>query len=287
MPPAVTATTLRQGPARSPEVLRAEAVGSLGHLPADTKAVITVSIDDILGHEALAKIVRAALADARITALLAIAPPCARTLVGDSDWLTYGAPKLGDSDHGTMIVGGRWTSEDVATCFSATAEPGAAGVWQIHNFGFLARIDAHAVLLTTRHDLDPPALAALAARSRTEGPPAAIRAALAALPADRAIGVVVDRTSGDDFSATLELPAGTGLAGSLRVEKDGVALDAIADSHDVALATSIEGRVRPQLAPLALFGDLAITRKGSALRLAGHLSDGFFATLAASTFGKP
>ena len=116
--------------------------------------------------------------------------------------------------------------------------------------------------------------------------PAAVRAALEALPADRAIGFVVDRASGDDFSATLGLPRGTGLVGSLRVDATGVGFDASADPHDVALATRVEAQARPQLAPLALLADVALTRQGSVLRVAGHLSDAMLLTLSSNGFGK-
>ncbi len=286
-PAAVTAATpagvIAQGPARSASAYRAEVSASLGHLPADTKAVVTVEVDDIMGHAALAKLVHTALDDARVNALLALAPPCTRTLVGEASWVTYGAPRLDDSSHGTMIAGGRWRTDDVAACFGATGAVTAPGVWHIREFGYLARIDDHTLLLTNRSDLDAAALTALAKQTTV---PATLRAELAALPADRAVGFVVDRTSGDDFSSALDLPTGTGLTGWMRVEADGIAIDGAADPHDVAVATRVEGVARPQMAPLALLSDLALTRRGSVLRVAGHVTDGFLATITSTGFSK-
>ncbi len=282
----ILASALAQGPARTPAAYRAESTASLGHLPVDTRAVILVSIDDVMGHAPLAKIVHVALDDVRVNALLALAPPCARTLVADSAWLTYGAPRLDDSSHGTMIIGGRWNTDAVATCFGPTAVPvpGTARLWRIHDFGYLARIDAHTVLITNRTDLAAPAIADLA--SRTGAAPAAIRAGAAALSADRAVGVVVDRTSGDDFTSTLELPKGVGIAGSLRVEADGVRFAGTASPLDAKTIARIEAQVRPQLGQLVLFGEFTLAHTGDALRLDAHVSDGFLTTLSSTSFGK-
>ena len=279
-------TELAQGPARTRAAYRAEAAAALGHLPPDTKAVIAVSIDAVMGHAPLAKLVHLGLDDDRVGSLLAIAPPCARALIGESAWLTYGAPRLDDSARGTMIIGGRWNTDDVVTCFGATAAPaaGVPGVWQVHAFGYLARIDAHTVLVTNRTDLGAPAISGLATHAAP--PPAAVRAAVTAFPADSAIAVVVDRTSGDDFTSTLELPQGVGIAGSLRIEADSIDVAGTASPLPDRAIAQIEAKVRPQLTQLVLFGEFKIGHTGDALHLDAHVSDAFLATLASTGLGK-
>jgi len=192
----------------------------------------------------------------KVAPLALLLPSCVKGMIADAEWLAYGTWSIA-SQGGTLIVRGRWTDTDVASCFSAAGV--RAATWNV--------IDKHTIRVTLG---DGPAAA-------TKGPDKRMRQLLATLPAQRSIAVVADGAAKDDWSS-LGLPPGSDVFSYIIVEPSGASLDLGADVHDAKTAQELVDKVKPELdavfgqANTRATGRVEARREGTVVHVSGQLT---------------
>ena len=265
---------------RTAETYRAEAAASLQHLPADTRFVFSVQINELRAQSATAALLDKILKYPKVSEFSAILPPCVRAIAGDAEWMVFGAGSLASPDHGTMIVGGRWRRKDVEACFDDSAKPhvakDGAKLYRLGDLGWLDFIDDHTAYATIRDDLDAEAVHALVRHGTGMQPHA--RALADQLPAARSIAIVIDGHAKDDWSGILPVPKGSDVFAWIRIEPEGLVIEGAADTHDEAAAKTAAAHIQPQLdsvfsaAHAETLGKLTATHEHSIVRVHGTLS---------------
>ena len=225
-------------PTLSIETYRAELAAAVARLPGDTRFLAAIELSELRDQPQVSELLDKLPRDPRIALLANMLPTCVRALLDHAEWVAFGARSANDANHGTIVVRGRWKRASVEQCLSDTAKPATtsdhATVYRLNDDGWLDFIDEHTVYVAARSDLDADTVHDLVRHGA--GPKQHARDLFARQPADRAVAIVLDGGGGDDLSGTLGLPKGTDLAGWLRMEKSGVALDLGADPHDAAAA---------------------------------------------------
>jgi predicted Ser/Thr protein kinase len=263
----------------APAKYRAEAAAAVQKLAQDTRLVFSVQIGEMRAVSATRDLLDTITRHPKVASLSLILPPCVKGIVGDAEWMVFGAPGLEKSDAGTLILRGRWRRSDVEACFADTVKTHVSAdggkLFRIGDFGWLDFIDDHTAYVTLNSKLDAEAVHKLVTKGA--GPVTKVKKTFAALPAARTISIVVDGASQDDWSM-LSLPKGTDVFGWMRVEPSGLVLDLAADPHNDAAATAAQRRVKPQLDSLfentnpETVGRLEVVRQQTAVHLRGNMT---------------
>jgi hypothetical protein len=200
-------------------------------------------------------------------------------IVGDAEWLVFGAPSVEKSVEGTLVLRGRWTRSDVESCFADTVKAyvtnDGAKLYRVGDDGWLDFLDEHTAIVTMSTKLEAEALHKLT--TKPLGPVTRVKAMIAKLPAERTLAIAADGKAGDDWSM-LSLPKGSDIYGWIRVEPDGIALDLAADPHNPQAAKSAIMRVKPQLDQLFAntsadtVGKLEAIPEGTAVHIRGRMT---------------
>ena len=257
---------------------RREAAAAFTHLPADTRVVFTMIKSEIVSDRYLKAMLDKIIEGSRAELLIAFTPPCAKKLLAQASWMTYGMVAL-DQFNGVLVAGGGMSRADIEACFAADATqvamPDGVKLFRLHNAGFVDFIDDRTVMVAMRKDLSAAKVHELA---KTGGGGASPRATqlVAELPANRALSLAVD--GHDAHWPTDVLPKGADLSTWIRVLKDGVYMDFTLDAHDEAAAKSFESQIRPQIDELfantdaEALGKLEVIRETNVVRVRGKLT---------------
>ncbi|MGE5184898.1 MAG: protein kinase domain-containing protein [Acidobacteriota bacterium] len=232
------------------ETYRAEAAAAIARLPADTHFVLTAQIGELRAQSQIDDMLQKAGKQPQVALLAATLPPCLKAMVTDAEWLAFGAPSLHTTETGTLVLRGRWRRDAVESCLGDTVKPhvahDGAKLYRVADDFWLDFIDAHTAFVTRHADYDAERVHELVKHGA--GPVAHARELVAHLPADRSLAFVLDGSGKEQVIAdTLGLPDTSDLAGWVRVEAAGVALDVTADPHDGKAAQAAVDRLRPQL----------------------------------------
>jgi hypothetical protein len=266
------------GPAVAPAEARAQIAAALAHVPADTRLLFTVGLDELRANEQFDHILGKLKKQPLVSGLLSSTPPCVAAVLANAQWGVFASPSLRDDLRATLILRGRWTRADIEQCFAPDSEPLAmpdgARMLQLRRVGWIDFLDEHTLYLSVREDLAAAQVHQLV-RGGT-GPAAQTKRLLAKLPADHTLGIVIDGTSGFEWPKDY-LPAGSHATAWLRVGTYSE-LEVVADARSVAAATALVARVRPHVDEVfgskesAILGTLKVERVGTAMRVRGTLS---------------
>ena len=227
---------------------RAAAANAIAHLASDANVVIAVQIAELRANTATAEVLKKIGTNPKVKLVVGDLPVCVRELAGKSEWLVFGAPKLEASNSGEVVIGGRWTKQDVIACFEGgetkKVKDGSTLI-ELGDAGWLDFLDDHTAYISLRKDLAAEALHALVKKPTGAAP--ATRALLAKLPADRTIAFVFGAKAKVDWSSMLLLPNGSDVYGWARVTEKGMDLDAGADAHDEKAAKDAAAIITPQI----------------------------------------
>jgi hypothetical protein len=215
----------------------------------------------------------------KVAALGLVLPPCVKGLASDAEWILFGAEGLEKSVSGTLIVRGRWRRTDVENCFGETVKAhvsaDGAKLFRIGDDGWLDFIDEHTAYVTLNTKLDAEGVHRMVIKGA--GALTRTKKTFAALPATKSIAVVVDGSTGDDWSV-FSLPKGSDIFGWIRIEETGLVLDLAADPHNDAAATAAMRRIKPQIDDLfkdtnvEQVGRLEVVRQQTAVHVRGNMT---------------
>jgi hypothetical protein len=263
----------------TPEAYRAESAAAVQKLANDTRLVFAVQLGELRAHDHTKNFLDKIASYPQVAALGLLLPPCVKGIASDAEWIVFGAPGLEKSTDGTLIVRGRWRRSDVEKCFAGTVKTHVAAdgakLYRVGDTGWLDFIDDHTAYVTLNTKLEAEAVHALVTKGA--GPVTAVKKTFSSLPAVRALAIVVDRASQDDWSM-MSLPKGTDIYGWIAVDQTGVALDLAADPHNAAAATAAQRRVQPELEKLfentdrAAVGRLEVVRQQTAIHIRGNIT---------------
>ena len=276
-------------PKLSVETYRAEAAAAIARLPSDTRFVLTAQVNELRSLSQIDDMLQKAGKQPQLAMLAATLPPCLKAMVSDAEWLAFGSPSLHDPETGTLVLRGRWKRAAVESCLGEikphVAHDGAK-LFRIADDFWLDFIDAHTAYVTRHADYDAEKVHELVKHGA--GPVAHARELVAKLPADRSIAFVLDGHGKEHvLTETLGVPDTSDLAGWMRVDKAGVALDVTADPHDAKAADAAVARLKPQLdsvfgsANKDAVGTLEVVRDGTVVHLRGTMT-GFMLGLISS-----
>lgn len=271
----------------STEQARAEVAKAIQHVPADTRVLFTVVINELRAHEQLDEILGKVKDRTEAQQLLAAAP-CIEPILAGAQWAVYAAKSLHDSTNGTLIVRGRWKRADVESCLSddivPLQMPDGAKLLQLRRVGWIDFIDEHTAYVSVRDDLAAAQVHALVTRG--SGPAAHTRALFDRLPKDRTSAFVIDGTGPMKWPED-HLPAGSDASGWIRLDpKGGAAFDIVADTHAVATARQLHGKVKPTFDDLfkdkasSILGEISVTHAKTTMRIQGTVTPLLIAMIA-------
>jgi hypothetical protein len=249
-------------PKLTPETYRAESAAAVARLPATTRFVFSAQLAELRAQSQVAAILDTAAKKPQLAMVAALLPPCVKAMVSDAEWIVFGSGSLDTSQDGTLVMRGRWRRDDVMSCLGETkphvAHDGAK-LYRISDDFWLDFIDVHTAYVTRQTGMDADHVHELVRHGA--GPSAHARELLAQLPADRSLAFVLDGKAGTEvIEKSLGLPNTTDLAGWIRLEKSGAALDIAVDPHDAAIAHDTLVRARAELGKL--FGEAKETAVG-------------------------
>jgi hypothetical protein len=258
---------------------RSESAAAVTKLPQDTRFVFTVSLGELRAQSQTNDLLDKIAKHPKVAPVALLMPPCVKGIVGDAEWLVFGAPSVEKSVEGTLVLRGRWTRSDVESCFADTVKAyvtnDGAKLYRVGDDGWLDFLDEHTAIVTMSTKLEAEALHKLT--TKPLGPVTRVKAMIAKLPAERTLAIAADGKAGDDWSM-LSLPKGSDIYGWIRVEPDGIALDLAADPHNPQAAKSAIMRVKPQLDQLFAntsadtVGKLEAIPQGTAVHVRGRMT---------------
>jgi serine/threonine protein kinase len=258
---------------------RREAAIAVTKLPQDTRFVFTVSLGELRAQSQTNDLLDKIAKHPKVAPVALMMPPCVKGIIGDAEWLVFGAPSIDDSVEGTLVLRGRWTRADVESCFADTVKAyvtnDGAKLYRVGDNGWLDFLDEHTAIVTMSTKLPAEALHKLT--TKPLGPVTRVKAMIAKMPAERTLAIAADGNAGDDWSM-LSLPKGSDIYGWIRVEPDGIALDLAADPHNPQAAKSAIMRVKPQLEQLFAntssdtVGKLEAIPQGTAVHVRGRMT---------------
>jgi serine/threonine protein kinase len=262
-----------------PEKYRAEAAAAVKTFPQDTRLLMQFMLAEIRAVGATRDMLDTITKHPKIGAVAFVLPACVKAIAADAEWILFGAQGLEASGGGTMIVRGRWRRRDVETCFGETVKAhvsaDGAKLFRVGDTGWLDFINDHTAYVTLNTKLEAEAVHKLVTKGG--GPITKVKKAFAALPAARAVAIVVDGATNDDWSM-FSLPKGTDIYGWIRVEPAGIVLDMAADPHNDAAATTAQRRIQPQLDELFegtspdAVGRLEVVRQQTTVHVRGNVT---------------
>jgi predicted Ser/Thr protein kinase len=258
---------------------RAESAAAVTKLPQDTRFVFTVSLGELRAQSQTNDLLDKIAKHPKVAPVALLMPPCVKGIIGDAEWLVFGAPSVEKSVEGTLVLRGRWTRADVESCFADTVKAyvtnDGAKLYRVGDDGWLDFLDEHTAIVTMSTKLEAEALHKLT--TKPLGPVTKVKAMIGKLPAARTLAIAADGKAGDDWSM-LSLPKGSDIYGWIRVEADGIALDLAADPHNPQAAKSAIMRVKPQLDQLFAntsadtVGKLEAIPEGTAVHVRGRMT---------------
>ncbi len=264
---------------KSVDEYRSEAAVAVTKLPQDTRFVFTVSLGELRAQSQTNDLLDKIAKHPKVAPVALLMPPCVKGLIGDAEWLVFGAPSVEKSVEGTLVLRGRWTRNDVESCFADTVKAyvtnDGAKLYRVGDDGWLDFLDDHTAIVTMSTKLEAEALHKLT--KKPLGPVTRVKAMIGKLPAERTLAIAADGNAGDDWSM-LSLPKGSDIYGWIRVEPDGIALDLAADPHNAQAAKSAIMRVKPQLDQLFAntssdtVGKLEAIPQGTAVHVRGRMT---------------
>ncbi|HSD86052.1 MAG TPA: protein kinase [Kofleriaceae bacterium] len=264
----------------TPEQYRAESAAAVQKLPSDTRFVFTVQLGELRAQSQTADVLDKIAKEPKVAALGLILPPCVKGIVGDAEWLVFGAPSLEESVGGTLVLRGRWRRSDVEACFADTVKTYVANdgakLFRVGDEGWLDFFDDHTAIVTLDTKLEAEALHKLA--KKPAGPITRVKQMIAALPANRTIAIVSDGKGSSDDWSMLSLPKGSDVFGWIRVEKDRLVLDLAADPHNAEAAKAAMLRVKPQIDQLFAntnpdaTGKVEVVPQGTVVHVRGRIT---------------
>jgi serine/threonine-protein kinase len=262
-----------------PEKYRAEAAAAVAKLPQDTRMLMQVMLAEMRSIGATRDLLDTITRHPKVGALGLMLPPCVKALASDAEWILFGSQGIEHSGGGTLVVRGRWRRLDVEKCFgdSVKTHVSADGgkLYRVGDAGWLDFINDHTAYITLNTKLDAEGVHKLVTKGA--GPITRVKKTFAALPAARTIAVVVDGSTGDDWSM-FSLPKGTDIFGWIRAEPAGIVLDLAADPHNDSAATAAQRRIKPQLDELfenttpESVGRLEVVRQQTAVHVRGNVT---------------
>lgn len=258
---------------------RAEAAIAVTKLPQDTRFVFTVSLGELRAQSQTNDLLDKIAKHPKVAPVALMLPPCVKGIIGDAEWLVFGAPSVEKSIEGTLVLRGRWKRGDVESCFADTVKAyvtnDGSKLYRVGDEGWLDFLDEHTAVVTMSTKLEAEALHKLT--TKPLGPVTRVKAMIANMPAARTLAIAADGNAGDDWSM-LSLPKGSDVYGWIRVEPDGIALDLAADPHNPQAAKSAIMRVKPQLDNLFAntsadaVGKLEAIPQGTAVHVRGRMT---------------
>jgi serine/threonine protein kinase len=265
--------------AKSASEYRVEAATAVQKLPQDTRFVFTVQLAELRAQSQTNDLLDKIAKHPKVAPVGLLMPPCVKGLLGDAEWLVFGAPSLEKAIEGTLVLRGRWRRSDVESCFADSVKAyvtnDGAKLYRIGDDGWLDFLDDHTAVVTMSTKLEAEALHKLT--KKPLGPVTRVKAMIAKLPAERSLVVAADGTAKDDWSM-LSLPKGTDVYGWIRIEPDGITLDLAADPHNPQAMKSAIMRIKPQLDELFAntsaesVGKLEAVPVGTAVHVRGRMT---------------
>ncbi|MBS1119981.1 MAG: serine/threonine protein kinase [Deltaproteobacteria bacterium] len=283
--PAVSFTT--SGSELSIPDARKEIAAALVHVPADTGVLFSVAIGELRKNEQFAVILGKIANNPQVAPLKQLLPPCVVALLAASEWAVYAARSLDESEHGTVMIRGRWNRAEVEQCFAPDsiplAMPDGKQMLQLRRVGWLDFVDDHTVYISVRDDLAAAQVHDLVKHGSGAAPHT--KQLLASLPADRTLAVAIDGSSGASWPKQV-LPRSSDATVWLRVGPE-TEFGVVADPHSEAEATKVVASTRPLFDDLInatgeALGRITVERKATAMHLHGKMSALMIAMLIAA-----
>lgn len=266
------------GPEVSAEVARTEAQAALGHLPTDTRMVIGVLVGPLRRDARFAAIFEKVGEVPQAKMAMASMPPCVTSLLANAEWFVFGSSGFDASEQGTLIIRGRWTRANIASCFAQQAQErtmaDGAKMLELPEVGWIDFLDEHTAYVSVRQDLAAAQVHANAKGAKPLSP--SLRALLGTLPADRMVTLVVDGVGKVEWpNATL--PAGSDLVAWLRPTQPGVTFDVAIDTRDEAAAKALRDKIATEVDAVfkdadKSIADISVGRDKARVRVGGSVS---------------
>ncbi|HEU0034861.1 MAG TPA: serine/threonine-protein kinase [Kofleriaceae bacterium] len=258
---------------------RAELEAALVHVPADTRVLFGVTVNELRKNEQFDTILGKLRGEPRVGAMLDDLPPCVQSVMSGAEWAIFASSYLRQSDHATLIIRGRWARADIESCFAEDSiplkMPDGKTMLQLRRVGWIDFVDDHTLYLSVRDDLAAAQVHDLVKKGN--GAAAHTKALWSRLPDDRALGVVLDGENGLEWPQNY-LPKGSDLSAYLRVGETFSEFEVVADAHSEAEAKKLVAKVKPQFDELfkdkesTILGSVTVVREGTAMRIRGRMS---------------
>jgi serine/threonine protein kinase len=257
---------------------RREAAAAIVHVPADTRVLFSVTLDELRKHPQFDDILDRIKKQPTISVMVAGLPACVQSVIAGSAWAVFASQALDDADHAVMILRGRWTRSDIEQCFAEDSiplkMPDGKTMLQLRRVGWIDFLDDHTIYISVRDDLAAAQVHDLVKRGN--GPTARTKQLLAKLPGERSVAVVVDGSDGFKWPED-HLPRGSDLTAWLRVDSYSE-LELAVDTHSDAGAEKLVASVKPMFDDLfkdrqsAILGSVTVARDRTLMRIRGKLS---------------
>jgi predicted Ser/Thr protein kinase len=266
---------------------RKEVAAALVHVPSDSRVLFSIVLTELRKNEQFAAILAKVGKLPQVATLEEALPACVRELLSASEWAVFAARSLHESEHGTLILRGRWARADVERCFqpdaiSLTMTDGKQMI-QLRRVGWVDFVDDHTVYISVRDDLAAAQVHDLVQHGT--GAAAHTRQLLATIPADRALAVAIDGSDGLEWPGD-HLPKSSDATAWLRVDRY-TEFDVVGDPHSQAEADKLVAATRPMFDDLMkdkgeMFGAIKVSRDRTAMRIHGKLSSLMIAMITAA-----
>ncbi len=257
---------------------RKEAAAAIEHVPADTRVLFSVSIGELRRHDQFKVILDKLANHPRMASIRESLPPCVQSLLAGSEWAVYAAKSLHESEHGTVIIRGRWERSEVERCFApdaiALTMPDGQQMLQLRRVGWIDFLDDHTVYISVRDDLAAAQVHDLAKHGN--GPAAHTKELLAKIPATRTLAVAIDGSEGLEWPKEY-LPKSSDATAWMRVDTF-TELEVTADAHSEAEADKLVASVKPSFDQLfkeresSILGSVKVAREKTAMHIRGKMS---------------
>jgi hypothetical protein len=265
-------------PELSIEEARKEAAAAIVHVPADTRVLFSVTINELRKNKQFDDILGRIKKQPMVAQLMTAMPDCVQSILTGAEWAVYASKALDDGEHATLIVRGRWNRDEVERCFKPDAiplrMPDGKTMMQLRRVGWIDFLDDHTVYVSVRDDL---AAAQVHDLVKHGGGPAAHAGELfAKMPANRTLAVAIDGSTGLEWPKDY-LPKGSDATAWLRVDEV-TEFDVAADARSEDAAGKLVAQVKPQFDELfkeresSILGSIKVTREKTVMRIRGKMS---------------
>jgi serine/threonine protein kinase len=267
------------GEARSQEVTRKQIAHAMTRVPADTRFVFSVNVNELRSDSGFDALLEKLANHVQVKALLSVAP-CMKPILSGSEWVVFGTQSLKDPERGTLVIGGKWQRRDVETCLADDMVkldmPDGKTMLQLRRVGWIDFIDDQTVYISVREDLAAAQVHALVKHGA--GGTKHLKELAAKLPADRTAGGVIDGSGNMPWPSDT-LPKGSDAVAWLDIHEDGWTSFAFdVDTKNETTALKLVEKAKAEVDPVFASADakragtVEVARDKTTMKIKGKLS---------------